>query len=400
MTDQQKSLSRKYLVYKVFTNLWFLSAVWLYFYRIFITDQQVGILDSIAFAIGLIFEVPSGALADKFGRDKVVKLGHILSGSGLILQGISSSFVMFVIGQSIMMIGISFVSGANDALFFENLNFDKNSTNWRKLVTRSSQVALIASLAATLSGGYLHEINVRIPWVLTGTSLAFSTIVIWSVKDDRLKKERGKFFDELNDYFEDIKIGFSQFKSKNLWFYVLFIIAVEGLFYTFGYGILKMILLDRFDFSPSQGSVVLAFSSIATILILYIFNKYIDKISEKLIFIAIGIAAALALIFSNFEIGIFGAFVILVIYAGEHLLTPILSEVLNNNSPEEKRATVLSVASFLKTLPYIGLAPLIGYLSTVNKLEYFFTAWAVLIFGSLVLYIVFKRKDTKVEIPE
>src|SRR3989344_3362750 len=136
LTQNQHWLSRKYLAYKTLTNLWFVGAIWLYFYRIFITDQQVGILDGVAFAIGLIAEVPSGALADRFGRDKMVKFGQVLAGSGLLIQAFGSSFVPFFVGQVIMMIGVSFVSGADEALFFGKLNFAQTSVNWRKLVMR------------------------------------------------------------------------------------------------------------------------------------------------------------------------------------------------------------------------------------------------------------------------
>src|SRR5690606_5183633 len=130
--------------------LWFVGAIWLYFYRLFINDQQVGVLDGIAFAIGLVAEVPSGALADKFGRDKLVRLGQILAGSGLLLQAVSSDFLPLVSGQALMVVGVSFVSGADDALFYENLNFDEKSSNWRKLVARGSQAALLGTLCATI----------------------------------------------------------------------------------------------------------------------------------------------------------------------------------------------------------------------------------------------------------
>src|SRR3989344_5295200 len=185
ITDNQKWLSRKYLAYEMLTNLWFVGAIWLYFYRIFITDQQVGILDGFAFAVGLIAEVPSGALADRFGRDKMVKLGQVLAGSGFLVQAFGSSFVPFFVGQAILMTGVAFVSGADEALFFEKLNFDRASLDWRKLVTRGSQFALMGSLIAVVTGGWLYTINPRIPWIIQGLAFISSALLIWSIIDTR-----------------------------------------------------------------------------------------------------------------------------------------------------------------------------------------------------------------------
>ncbi len=52
-------LKTRYIAYRVLTNLWFFSVVWLYFYRIYITDAEIGMLDALAFSIGLLFEIPS-----------------------------------------------------------------------------------------------------------------------------------------------------------------------------------------------------------------------------------------------------------------------------------------------------------------------------------------------------
>jgi undecaprenyl pyrophosphate phosphatase UppP len=90
--------------------------------------------------------------------------------------------------------------------------------------------------------------------------------------------------------------------------------------------------------------------------------------------------------------------VILALYAGEHVLHPFMSEVLNDRAPEHQRATVLSVASFLRTLPYVVLAPIIGYLSTNHMLEYLFVLWAVLISGALFLYVSAKKQDARVKL--
>lgn len=394
MTNEQQWLSQKYVVYRTLTSMWFVGAVWLYFYRIFITDQQVGALDGLAFAIGLLAEVPSGALADKFGRDKVVRLGQILSGGGLLMQALGSDFLIFFVGQTVLMIGVSLVSGADEALFYERLGFDKKSTNWRKLVTRGSQVALVGSFVATITGGWLHTIEPRIPWVLNGLAFIASAVLIWSVKDDRLKKARQNFLPELEEYLLDIKTGFAQFRLPKLRMYVPFIITVQGLFYATGFGLLRLILLDRFHFNPFWGSIAVATSSLITVGLLGYMHKNADSLSEKKVLTIIGLVAGSSLLLSIANIGQWGYVVILALYVSEYLLHPFLSEVLNNRAPETQRATVLSVASFFRTLPYVVLAPIIGYLSTNDKIEYFLVVWPVLILASVVIYLSARKRDT------
>lgn len=381
-------------------SAWFVGAVWLYFYRIFITDQQVGILDGLAFAIGLVAEIPSGALADRFGRDKIVRIGQILAGGGLLIQAAGSDFLPFFVGQAIMMIGVSLASGADEALFFERLRFKRQSKDWRRLVTRGTQIALIGSLVATVAGGWLHTIEPRIPWILNGIAFISAALLIWSIKDGRPRVERQKLLPELKSYLVDIKTGFAQFASTKLRLYVPLIIIVQGLFYTVGYGLLRLILTDRFDFDPFWGSVAIAGSSLITVGLLAYMYRNADKLSEKRVLVLVAVSAASSLLLSLADIGWWGFVVILVLYAGEHVLQPFMSEVLNNHAPEKQRATVLSVASFLKALPYVVLAPIIGYLSTNGKIEYFLVAWAVFIVIAVVLYLAARRSDARITLSE
>lgn len=398
MTNSQKQLSRKYMTYRLFASLWFVEAVWLYFYRIFITDQQVGILDGMAFGIGLLAEVPSGALADKFGRDRLVRLGQILAGVGLLIQAAGSSFIPFFVGQAIMMIGVSFVSGADEALFFSNLKFDKKSTDWRKLITRGSQIGLVATFVAVVAGGWLHTINPRIPWILNGIAFIASAFIIWQIKDTRPKKGRGNFTEEIKDYLQEIKLGFSEFRLPKFWLYVPIILTVQGLFYTTGWGLLRLMLLDRFHFSPFWGSVALATINLITVIVLHYMHKHAVRLSEKKVISVISIGAIVALLASLASLGTWGYFVILALFVGENTLYPFMSETLNNRASEEQRATVLSVASFLKTAPYVLLGPIIGYLNTHGKLDYFLIGWSVLIGLAVIIYLSAKKRDTLITI--
>ena len=54
---------------------------------------------------------------------------------------------------------------------------------------------------------------------------------------------------------------------------------------------------------------------------------------------------------------------------------------------ESVRVTVLSVASFLRTVPYIGLAPLIGFLNNKGLLSVFLVGWSALTILALIFFL-------------
>lgn len=400
ITAKQRTISKKYYAYKVFSNLWFQGAIWLYFYRLFITDQQVGIMDAAAFSIGLLAEVPSGALADRFGRKRIAQLGQLMVGSAFFIQAFAGSFIPFFVGQIIMMVGAAFVSGADQALFFESLNFNKASVHWRKLITRGGQITLIATLLATVIGGWLYGVGPKIPWILTGASFMVSALLLSTIREDRRTTTRETFKNDIIKYTRNIKAGFRAFGSPRLSLYIPIILSVQGLFYTADWGILRITLLDRFHFSPFLGAVAIAASGIMTIGILSLLHRYAERLTEKLVLTTISLAAAASLLLATANIGIWGYIVILALYAGNYILEPFMSEVVNNSVGNDERATALSVASFLKNLPYIFLAPIIGYANTHNTLEYFLVSWGLVICLSTTAYLLLKKKHVSVRISE
>jgi ABC-type nitrate/sulfonate/bicarbonate transport system permease component len=56
------------------------------------------------------------------------------------------------------------------------------------------------------------------------------------------------------------------------------------------------------------------------------------------------------------------------------------------------------VASFLKVLPYVALAPIIGFLNEQGSLEIFLIAWAILSVVAWVYYFAAKKKDNLVKV--
>lgn len=359
-------------------------------------DAEVGTLDAIAFFIGLLVEIPSGALADKFGRARVMKIGIVMTAIGIATQAVGGFWVIlaFQIGVTA---GQSLISGADEALFYEKLKFKDTSHKWRNLMMRGGQVALVASLLANVIGGLIYTFDVHLVWILNGLAFLIAAIVVWGIKDEPIKRTKQTIRENLKGYFTNIATGFREFKKPQLRLYIPLIITVQGLFYACGWGLLRLVLISRFDFSPFWGSIVISSCGIISILVLHLMHKKSEKLREKRVLTLITFAAIFGLLFAVFNVGWWGYIVILLFYVGEHTIHPFLSEILNKNAKPEQRSTILSVASFLKVLPYVALAPIIGFLNGNNSLEIFLIIWAALSAVAWAYYIITKKRDTLIK---
>jgi DHA3 family tetracycline resistance protein-like MFS transporter len=69
----------------------------------------------------LIFEVPTGVLADTYGRRRSVILGFLLIGTGFSFEGALPTFAAVLAAQLIWGAGYTFVSGALQAWIADEL---------------------------------------------------------------------------------------------------------------------------------------------------------------------------------------------------------------------------------------------------------------------------------------
>ncbi len=382
-------------------NVWFIEAIWVYFYRIFMNDAQIGILDATAFAVGLLAEIPSGALADRFGRARIVKLGIVLAAIGTAGQAFGD-FSVIIIFQSITMIGFAFMSGADEALFFEKLRFKKEGVEWRKLITKGGQMAYMASIIGIPVGSMLYAVNHELVFVLNGLIMAASGIALLGIRDAPHRSANDNDLvvsSAFSQYVTDIVKGFRLFGNRNLRGYVAIILAIQGLAYIFDWGLLKLLLMDRFGFSEQFGGWMMSIGGILVVSVLFVMARQAQYLHEKRVMNAIALGLITALLASVWASGALAIGVILLFFIVDAVLYPFISEALNTHISNKGRATALSVASFLKSIPYVLLAPLIGWLNTIGRLDVFLIGWSVVVIVALVYYNTQKKNDTLLAAP-
>ena len=89
-------------------------------------------------------------------------------------------------------------------------------------------------------------------------------------------------------------------------------------------------------------------------------EKYISR-DRFLLLISFGIS--LSILFISISSALTGLVLIFIVYILRGLGTPILRTYINNNTPSNIRATVLSIRSFCIRISFAIVAPLIGWIA-------------------------------------
>jgi MFS family permease len=129
----------------------------LYLLQLGITQGEIGILQSFLFFSCVALEIPSGLLADRYGR----KYSLIIGFSGLFLSGIGfllfSSFIPFAILFCLFGASIAMGSGSDRALLYDNLLAENRTAEYPKILSRARAIGAVSLGLSMFVGGVLQD---------------------------------------------------------------------------------------------------------------------------------------------------------------------------------------------------------------------------------------------------
>jgi MFS family permease len=129
----------------------------LYLLQLGITQGEIGILQSFLFFSSVALEIPSGLLADRYGR----KLSLIIGFLGLFLSGVGfllfSSFIPFAIIFCLFGASIAMGSGSDRALLYDNLLAEHRTEEYPKILSRARAIGAVSLGLSMLLGGVLQD---------------------------------------------------------------------------------------------------------------------------------------------------------------------------------------------------------------------------------------------------
>ena len=343
---------------------------------------------------GLIFEIPTGAYADYFGRKKSIVLSSFLMAIGLFVYFFSKNMTMFVIAELIAALALTFTSGALDAWLVDSLQRQKFTGKVDFVFSKANIISKSVGIIGGLAGAYLGNINLAIPFGVGAVLLLFTGFAsMILIEDDSPIKKKFNIVEGLKNM-ADISKNSINYGLKHP--VVLWLIVASVLSF-FSFMPLNMFWSPRLNELAGDkvwlmGWVWAGFSVfmlLGSYLVTYLTKK--DK-HHSWILVATTIIMALPVI-----VGSYSQFFVLVLSAhlihevGRGMYSPIKQAYLNKHIPNAQRATILSFDSMMAKLGgAIGLV-FFGWIGKHSSIQ---LAWLISGITLLCLIPIYLKSKT------
>ncbi len=410
LTKKQNRQITKFGFYGFFKNLRFFDPVLLIYLASFnLSAFHIGLLYSIREAMIYIFEIPSGVIADQYGKKTELIICFLFYIASFIIFAIGHTFIFFAIAMVLFGLGEAFRSGTHKSMIMHYLDINDMADQKSKTYGKTRSYSMIGSMISSLFTIYLVIAlpGLRFLFFLAIIPYLLDILLIASypnVLNDRkqAKFEWGHFFRE---GVSSVKYALKDKKMRSL--------LISSSSYQAGFKILKdfiqlilvsmpitLLLFSGYSaddhvqiYSAIMYAVIFLISAI-TSRYAYLLLKYLNhNLLTKLMWLTSGAATILIGVFSENIFIVFVGFIFLYIFL--NIRKPLMVEMIGDASDKNKRASVLSIESQLTSLLIIIFAPLLGHLSDITSYGFMFmVVGLIMVLVFIVSILRPKRKET------
>lgn len=372
--------SRSFCIYIVFT----LNAIY-YVSQASLNPLQLVLIGTIMELAILFFEIPTGLVADYFGRKKSFIIGTFLIGVAHLLEGSLPTFWVIAVAAALWGIGWTFISGAETAWIADEIENDKLD----HVLLKGAKFASVGSFLGIIVSVIIAMVfSVQMAILIAGGLLIFIAIIsLKLVPETKFKSIARKEASSIGQMSLAIKSGLSQIKGNSILIGLVAItifvgLASEGFDRLWGAHFIEGFHLNAEDAIYWFG----AFYAIAFLLnigLLKVVETYVKERFATVLFIFNSVLIVFMMIFAMSNALLLEAMLYWVIASLRAVNSPLMSIMTNKQLQSQGRATALSMYGQLDAFGQVAGGPLVGVIALYTSIQGGIMATAILIVPTL-----------------
>ena len=301
--------------------------------------KDIFLLKSVYSIVLVSLDIPTGYLADAWGRKNCLITGCIVAFGGYICYSLSSTFYAFFIAEILLGIGQSLVSGADSALLYDTMLHYDRENEYLKYEGKVTMIGNFSEAFAGIFGGLLATFSLRLPFYCQILIAFIGIPAALTLQEFNVKT---KIVNPLANIWKIIR--YSLFTNKSLCYDIMF--------------------------SGIIGA--------ATLTMAWFVQPVLMKIELP--------TALFGIVWT--VLNYFSLFLFFLFYIVRGFATPILKGYINRQTFSEMRATVLSIRNFIIRLIFATMAPFIGWLNDSISLAFALQITALIIFVPGLIFLI------------
>lgn len=357
-----------------------------------LTLQQIFMLQGIYTFTWVIADVPTGYFADVWSRRQSLIVGSFflcLSGIGFALGG---EFWHFCIAEVLFGVGRAFNCGTIQAMTYDTLTDLNDTGSYRKISSSQSITSYLSTALAGIAGGLAAQTNMQYAGAMMLPFFVMALLISLSIHEPKRHslKQSGHIRGAAQIFYQTL------FVSRPLSIIIL------------AYGLLASMTFSLVWFTQpyqSQLNMPVSYFGISTAIFMcgmmaasrwaYVLEKRMD---DRVLLIMTLATTLLCFLLLGLNVSEAGLLFLFIGRASYGMMDTLTSDMINRLTTSDRRATVLSMRSFVYNLIFTVFSPLIGYSAKVFTLN---QAIFMVGIGSAILMIplAIMLKKSWVELP-
>jgi predicted MFS family arabinose efflux permease len=377
----------RYFIYTALKGFGFglITAMWLIYLqqRRGLSLTQATFVDVAFWIAAVLGEVPTGIVADTYGRKTSLVAGVFLMSLSIFAWALAPTILLIVLAYAGLAIGVTFLSGAEDAFFFESIQITGRANSYTRLVGLAGATMLGATAVGSAVSGLFASVDLILPFLIAGVSLLATLGTALTFKEPQAE-EKGVGQTRIS-YREILRRSFTLMRARPALRSPMLYLAIVPM---------VALVMETFFLQPQAVRLGVPIVGIGVLVMATQFTNmagstWADKIATRLgegrvLFIIPGIIVISLILLAAFQV-FFSLLWIAVISFVTAVLRPLVLNRIQSQVSDNVRATILSMESLMATMLLTVSEPILGVIADRAGLP---TAYVILAAGLGVLVLL------------